>query len=1101
MQFEGIKVMFTRQQVERHINTHSERSVDDENAVTVLKSFLRSNGKINTEFRSNDKWPNIDGRFELVSNPNESRRPMRNFFVQIKGSTSAIISSDNVVKYQLKDLAFPAFAVCEVTADPCILFVVLNPGKRGDEKVFYKYMSIQFLQTINFDNDSTTIEFTSADEIFNTDTSINAFAEELISIADRHSFVKRLELTEYTSKDILNLIKTCDEQLCEDIERISYDSRDQVSRRMLTKLDDFCSATLLLNNLGGDRTTLGLSWEHALTNMRTRFLSDFLQFLRYIGRRIPEEGQPERLMLKYYDYLWQMRKYLKEQFNIEVLKNLEKFPLHLDEEDKEYNTLVAKVVDSIGKEHNAFRSSRYYVQNNTPFYVDGERYFEITLQLAGMYATKYNRITVYTKECIYTNYSVQIGYSEADLKIWDKPTKIKILTNWRVSIDPTVLNKFASILGRELKISSKYGEYISLMQMLTVTGLNLLEIIDMRKIQFDSVIDEIYNSCKTTYFKDIMLLLHTRFFARSNESGRYVIRYLLLRLKEELIESVIYHDYEKPFRNRGLLLNSRCNPFDGNPLLYDLPQHRNNLNDVLKATTLKRVSDKLAYVYIKHHIETTGEIYINKDEIFSAEDCQSIMQFNENLEQWDEEQGCLLREENDLIYIDAYERDTLEILRKLRDYSNKGNEGQKQVNNKFIKANNSSFTDNLKKEALSRAFVDSKLMLIYGAAGTGKTTLMNYLSDLMSGRSKLFLAKTHTALENLQRRITSPGQNSLFSSIDSFLKSSKSSTYDLVFIDECSIIDNRTMRRLFSLISNESLLVLAGDIYQIESIEFGNWFYYAKDIIDKVSLVELDNTWRTDIESIKDLWQAVRYKDPFVTEKLVIDGPFSEKISPKLFDRTDDDEIVLCLNYDGRYGLNNINNYFQDANTASEAYAWKEWKYKIGDPILFNDTKRFPQLYNNLKGWIVDISKEEDSITFTVDIATNLTGIDARNGNFEILDFMETTTRIRFSVYENHGGTTEEEREIARMESIVPFQLAYAVSIHKSQGLEYNSVKIVIPKSNSEKVSHGVFYTAITRAKEKLRIYSSAETLDKIVKGFKSNGSKGRSLEIIKRKL
>ena len=149
----------------------------------------------------------------------------------------------------------------------------------------------------------------------------------------------------------------------------------------------------------------------------------------------------------------------------------------------------------------------------------------------------------------------------------------------------------------------------------------------------------------------------------------------------------------------------------------------------------------------------------------------------------------------------------------------------------------------------------------------------------------------------------------------------------------------------------------------------------------------------------------------------------------------------------------------------------------------------------------MDISKEEDSITFTVDIATNLTGIDARNGNFEILDFMETTTRIRFSVYENHGGTTEEEREIARMESIVPFQLAYAVSIHKSQGLEYNSVKIVIPKSNSEKVSHGVFYTAITRAKEKLRIYSSAETLDKIVKGFKSNGSKGRSLEIIKRKL
>ena len=50
------------------------------------------------------------------------------------------------------------------------------------------------------------------------------------------------------------------------------------------------------------------------------------------------------------------------------------------------------------------------------------------------------------------------------------------------------------------------------------------------------------------------------------------------------------------------------------------------------------------------------------------------------------------------------------------------------------------------------------------------------------------------------------------------------------------------------------------------------------------------------------------------------------------------------------------------------------------------------------------------------------------------------------------------------MKAVVPFQLAYAVSIHKAQGLEYDSVKIVIPDSISERVTHGVFYTAITRA-------------------------------------
>ena len=40
----------------------------------------------------------------------------------------------------------------------------------------------------------------------------------------------------------------------------------------------------------------------------------------------------------------------------------------------------------------------------TPFFVNGERYFEITLQLAGLYATKFNRITVYSKQNISTNY-------------------------------------------------------------------------------------------------------------------------------------------------------------------------------------------------------------------------------------------------------------------------------------------------------------------------------------------------------------------------------------------------------------------------------------------------------------------------------------------------------------------------------------------------------------------------------------------------------------------------------------------------------------------------------------------------------------------------
>ena len=61
------------------------------------------------------------------------------------------------------------------------------------------------------------------------------------------------------------------------------------------------------------------------------------------------------------------------------------------------------------------------------------------------------------------------------------------------------------------------------------------------------------------------------------------------------------------------------------------------------------------------------------------------------------------------------------------------------------------------------------------------------------------------------------------------------------------------------------------------------------------------------------------------------------------------------------------------------------------------------------------------------------------------------------------------------------------VSIHKAQGLEYKSVKIVITDEVEEQITHNIFYTAITRAKEKLKIYWSPETENKVIKNILDN--------------
>jgi hypothetical protein len=1073
----------------------------DQSAIDTLGAFLKSDGRINTNFSSRDKWPNIDGTFEFVTNPDVSRNPTQNFFVQIKG-TESYSEINGEIKFTLQSLAFPAYLLFNVTADPGILFVILNPTKKGKERVFWKYMSIEFMNSIDFNKDSKTITFSKDEEITYTNESIDIFCKKLQHIIKYHSFSKKLESREYELSDVEKIIKRCDDEIVECISKINKDNRDIVSQHILPKLYDLCRSALFMHALknGEPSISLQLAWEKALLNIKTKYLASFLVMLKYIDNRVPEDGQSERLMLKYYDFMWQIKSDLKK-FGYSILANLNDFPLE-DQEDVDtgYYQEVAREIEKMPNITDALHSSRYYIQKKNSFYVNNERYYELSLQLAGIYATKYNRITVYTKENISTDYSIQIGYSEVEIDLWDIRSKIKVVTNWKVSIDPTCLNSLSKILNIPCTISSRYGEYTSLMTYLTKTGANLLDLIDLKEISFSNIIEEIYNGCKTSYFKPILMTLRDKFKIDCDTVGKNAIRYILVRMKEEIIKSVFPQNNEKLLYDCHYIISGKCFPFEKSPLIANFARSKTSkytiTKDVIRAVGYKDLEINRPYLTIKKLIGETKEIYFDRAALGDDFSDEKIKKYNNHLDNWEQSKGFKLVINENHIHIDSFEQETFFILSKLKEISKSGNEGQDKLNNRFLNSINHPFEDKDKEFALKKVFVDSSVLLIYGAAGTGKTTLINHISNLMEGRRKLFLTKTYAALQNLERRIDNPA-NSDFISIDSFSKKANLADYDIIFVDECSTIDNLTMQKFLSKIRETTLLVLSGDIYQLESIDFGNWFYYAKDIIKDSAKVELLNTWRSDVQTIKDLWNEVRNCGHKITEILAVDGPFSKQIDKDIFKPEDKDEVILCLNYDGKWGLNNINTYFQNANTKSAPFYWKEWSYKIGDPILFNESKRFPILYNNLKGRIFNIEQSDGVLTFTVDIKKLLTKADCNNIDVQYIHTGDDYTRLKFSVYDMDEELTEENR----IKTVVPFQLAYAVSIHKSQGLEYNSVKIVIPDSNSEQITHGIFYTAITRAKKHLKIYWGDSTMKKIISSFECGVKKGNSLDILRKKL
>lgn len=340
---------------------------------------------------------------------------------------------------------------------------------------------------------------------------------------------------------------------------------------------------------------------------------------------------------------------------------------------------------------------------------------------------------------------------------------------------------------------------------------------------------------------------------------------------------------------------------------------------------------------------------------------------------------------------------------------------------------------------------------------------------------------THAQLVNLEQSLSElvieERQLQSFYATDLIKKLNK--IYDLVIVDECSTVCNEDILQLFEKCNSEAYLLL-GDIHQIEAIKFGNWFNFARYFIEKNSVYELSIPYRAkNNNTLLDMWSYVRHYDENMFERLQANGYIST-LDESIFEKTED-EIILCLGYDGLYGVNNINRYMQKVNP-SNPVEWGNWVYKVGDKVLFNDNKRFGSvLYNNLKGTIVTIDRKDEEIVFQIQIDKKISDRDIFYTDLKLHDCAcEGKSIVEFSVKKR----IEKDSDTDYSEQVVPFQIAYAVSIHKAQGLEYKSVKVVITEDVDEQISHNIFYTAITRTTDKLKIYLSKETQKKLATKF-----------------
>jgi ATP-dependent exoDNAse (exonuclease V) alpha subunit len=617
-----------------------------------------------------------------------------------------------------------------------------------------------------------------------------------------------------------------------------------------------------------------------------------------------------------------------------------------------------------------------------------------------------------------------------------------------------------------------------------MTGLNLTEFIDLSDEYYQSVKTKISSAEQTSYIFGV--LDGVRAFVQTKKPGTNVIRYLLYRLNNKIIKTQCSGNGCEKLSN--LKLQFGCIPFDEMPFNSSPLNHKPKVSDLFDCIDATGREHELFAKFITNKNEIDGQLYTPLSEIKGFKDVDALIQrYNSCL--YSKHGHRRLEKFNDHIYIRGYEDAALDIIRKLKDLSSAGIRNYSTSIDSWLQTSPHIVDCEEKKDALRMLFEKSKVALVYGAAGTGKSTMINHISKFFNDRTKLYLANTNPAVDNLRRRVQAA--NCSFKTLSKFLSLKNTDfEYDILIIDECSTVSNSDMREVLEK-AQFKLLVLVGDVFQIESINFGNWFNIARSFIPKTSIFELTKPYRSTNEKLITLWNKVRNIDNDILEHIT-KNKYSVKLNESFFEHAEEDEIVLCLNYDGLYGINNINRFLQSSNKNSPVY-WGVHTYKIGDPILFNEMNRFsPLIYNNLKGKIVNLKKTSDTIEFDVEIDKVINEFDAEGYNFQLIDTTPVGSKsvIRFSVNKYASADEDDDDASSSSDTVVPFQVSYAVSIHKAQGLEFNSVKIVITNEVEEMITHNIFYTAITRAKERLKIFWTPETEKKVLDGMEKKSSK-----------
>ena len=395
------------------------------------------------------------------------------------------------------------------------------------------------------------------------------------------------------------------------------------------------------------------------------------------------------------------------------------------------------------------------------------------------------------------------------------------------------------------------------------------------------------------------------------------------------------------------------------------------------------------------------------------------------------------------------------------------------------------------QEQAIREAATSGLLLITGGPGTGKTTILNGILDLLGQMQLrcLLAAPTGRAAKRLTE-VTGEEASTIHRLLEAGIDPNTGNMFfardednplkcDAVIVDEMSMVDVELLHSLLQAIPQGKRLILVGDPDQLPPVGPGfpfsdmlrsgelptvrltEIFRQAQESLIVMNAHRVNRGEMPDLKNVKSDFFFMRRRSEEDVCSLIRD--LCTTRLPKNMGIPSEQIQVLSPTRKGGVGTMSLNKMLQ---TALNPAAPDKKERQFGE-YTFREGDRIMQIRNNY-----------DIMWKKTDGSTVGTGIF--NGDVGIIKEIDTGTESMKILFDDR----EAEYDFTQLNELEP---AYAMTVHKSQGSEYRAVILTAWNGSPYLLSRSILYTAITRARELLIIVGREETVGVMVENAKKN--------------